>query len=102
DAGDMRLVVTEAGRIEPTIDVEPVGLAAAFEVVETRHLLRLRGDDDLAATIERDPMLGAEAGHRLAPLGAEPGTGRAGFVVETGMEDAAVVAGLMGGDAVLR
>src|SRR5262249_30632110 len=52
--------------------------------------------------IEGDAVLDAEASHCLAPLGAEPGAGGTRLVVETGMENAAVVTRLMRRDAIFR
>jgi hypothetical protein len=54
-----------------------------------------RGDDDLADGIDADPVLGAELLHQARTLDAEPRLVRARLVVDPGVDDAAVVAGLV-------
>ena len=58
-------------------------------------------DDDLAAAVVGNAVLLAEAVHGLAARDAVARFERARLVVEAGMDDAAVVAGLVGGQAVL-
>src|SRR5581483_1012720 len=62
---------------------------------------RVGGDDELAAPLVRDAVLGAEPVHPLAAVGAVAGLGRPGLVVQAGVDDAAVVAGLVAGEFAL-
>ena len=95
DAGDVRLELADLLGPEPPHAVEAVRAPAALELVERRQLASRRGDDDLAAALVRHAVLLAEAVHELAALDAVPRLQRARLVVEAGVDDAAVVAGLV-------
>jgi hypothetical protein len=58
---------------------------------ERRHFVRRCSDDELAASRVRDVVCGAEGVEQVAPLDAEPRLQRAGWIVEAGVDDAAVV-----------
>ena len=76
-------------------------MPAALQLGQGRQLALVGGDDDLAAALVGDAVLGAEAVHQLAALGAVPRLERAGLVVEPGVNDAAVVPGLVCGEFAL-
>ena len=80
-------------------DLQPgyaVGLRPGPQRLETRQFLLVQGHDELAGLAERDGMgLGERFEFGLA-LAAQPRLERPGCVVQAGVEDAAVVAGLMG------
>ena len=60
--------------------------------------LSVDGDDHLAADFVGDPSSCAELLHRLLAGPAVERLERAGLVVDAGVQDAGVVAGLVGGD----
>ena len=95
----MRLVLTQLLRIEPLDPREAVLASPALELVEPRELALGHGHDHLAATLVGDPLLRGESEERLPSRGAQPRLARARLVVEAGVDDAAVVAGLVKGQA---
>ena len=71
-------------------------------LVETAEALQLgfiHGDDELAADFVGDAVVAAEGGHFLDAGDGEAGLQGAGLVIEAGVEDAAVVAGLVKANA---
>ena len=67
-------------------------------VLERGHALYFEGigrDEEFPAGLERDPVVATELLGRDRALAAEPGLQRAGLVVDAGVDDAAVVAGLV-------
>ena len=82
--------------------LEPVGFSAPVQFFEPRELARVGRHDDLAAAFMRDAVLRAKAIHRFAAFNAIARLHRAGLVVKAGMDDAAVMPGLVGGEAVFR
>jgi hypothetical protein len=68
---------------------------------QTRQFIRPHGYHQLSATASRDALFGTEAVHGLLPGATHPRLAGAGFVVEAGMDDAAVVSRLMLGEPVL-
>jgi hypothetical protein len=72
---------------------------AREELVQTRNLRLVGGDDDLAAAIVRNAVLVAVGVERAASIHAELRLQGSGGVVDAGMDDAAVVTRLVGGDA---
>ena len=75
-----------------------VGLAALEDVGQPREFFSLGGDDHLAAEVEGHALGLAELLHRQLALAAVLGLERAGLVVDARVEDAGVVARLVGGD----
>ena len=69
------------------------------QFVERRELGCLGGDNNLAADRMRNTLLFAELHHGRGAFNAKLGLERAGLVVEPGVDDAAVVACLVQGDA---
>ena len=74
--------------------------ASALELVEGAELAVVEGDDELAAALVRHVVLVAVGVEGVAALGAELGLQRARLVVDAGVDDAGVVARLVGGDLV--
>ena len=74
-------------------------LSTAFEEsAKARQFLFGSGDYDFSADFVRDGMLAAEVDHLANPADGESRLSRAGFVIESGMKHAAVVAALMTAD----
>ena len=96
-AGNVRLMFLDLLGREPAHAGQTIGPAPAFEVVQGGNFARFRGDDDFAAAFMADVVLLAEAIHFLPADGAILGLEGTGLVVEPAVNDAAVVAGLMGG-----
>ncbi len=69
-------------------------------MLEARNFFLIGSDDQLAAFLEGNAVVAAEALHRSSAGDAVARLQRAGAVIEAGVNDAAVVAGLVGGDAV--
>ena len=82
---------------------ETSGHVATITLNRPERLNAINGTllDDLAAALMRQSMLGAETIHRLAACDAVVGLERAGLVVESGVDHAAVVAGLVCGQVTL-
>ena len=72
-----------------------------MQLLEARNFFLTGRDDQLAAFLEGNAVVAAEALHRGSAGDAVARLQRAGAVIKPGMNDAAVVAGLVGGDAVL-
>ncbi len=77
---------------------EAVLLAAGVEVVEAGEFGGVGGDDEFAADFVADGVLLTEGEHLADAVDGEAGFGGAGFVIEAGVEDSGVVAGLMAAD----
>ncbi len=101
EAGGVRLETADLLRSDAAHALKAVGRSPPLQLVETRQLLGIGGDDQLAAALVGDSLLGAEAVERPCALDAEPRLEGARLVVEAGVDDAAVVAALVGGDAIL-
>src|SRR5262249_2472430 len=71
---------------------------ATFEFLKGREFALISGNDELPAAIVRDAVLLAEAVHEFAAFGAVLRLGRTRLVIETGVNHAAVVPGLVLGD----
>src|SRR2546425_4897640 len=67
------------------------------ERLQAWQLVLAGGDDALAAAVDADAVGSAELHHQPRALDAEPRLGGAGLVVDAGVDDAAVVAGLVRG-----
>ena len=82
---------------EGTQAIEAVGDAAATEFLESRQFKGVGGDDNFATNLVRDGFGTAEVEELLITGSAVGGFETSGFVVEAGVDDAAVVSGLMAG-----
>ena len=69
-----------------------------MEVVKAGEFGGVSGDDKLAADFVADGVLLTEGEHLADAIDGEPGFGRAGLVVEAGVEDSGVVPRLMAAD----
>ena len=70
-----------------------------MELLEARNFFRTGSYDQLAAFLEGNAVVAAETLHRGGAGNAVAGFQRSGAVIEPGVNNAAVVAGLVGGDA---
>ena len=76
----------------------PLRRTAAGELCHARQLVGRRGDDHLAAHLVRQVVATAERDRLAIALHGELRLEAAGRVVEPGMDDVGVVAGLVGGE----
>ena len=96
----MRLDFAELFGLEHAQSRNFVRNPALVQLLQPRNFLRTGRDYELAAFLERNSLLpakalhGSRAGHAVARLQ------RTGFVIETGVNDPAVVPGLMGRDVI--
>ena len=100
DAGEadaVRLELADLFRADAVAD-DAVLRAAFDERFHPREFGFFDGDDDLAAEVEGDVLARAELLHRGFAGAAIDRFERAGPVVDAGMHDAGVAAGLMAGD----
>ena len=98
-AGDARAVGLELGDLlgaQAPQARHRVGAAAALELVQARELALVQRDDDLAAALDGDAALLAVGVQARGALDAQPRLQRARLVVDAGVDDAGVVAGLAG------
>ena len=73
-------------------------MAAGIEVVKAGKFGGVSGDDKLAAYFVANGVLLTEGEHLADAIDGEPGLGRAGLIVEAGVEDSGVVSCLMAAD----
>jgi hypothetical protein len=95
EPADVWLELPELVRPQPAEPRDLVRVAAPLELVEARQLGLTDGDDRLAAATGRDPARAAEVVELARAGDAEPRLQRARFVVDAGMDDAAVASGLV-------
>ena len=100
DGRDVRLVLARLGGGQPR-DGQPVGEASLVEVAQGAQLGLLGRDDELAGDLVRDPLGTGEVEQRLRPGAAPARLEAAGWVVEPGVDDAAVAPGLVARPVVL-
>src|SRR6266404_7753596 len=84
------------------LEAHTVRAASLLQQCQARQFVNPNCHYQLSATPSRHAFFGAEAIHRLLTVAAHPRLERPGFVIEAGMDDAAVVSGLMPGESVLR
>ena len=95
EAGGVGFDLAELGGVEPLEAFEAILLTADFEVAEAGEFGFGGGDDDLAADVVGDGVLAAEFGHEPDSADGEAGLQRARLVVESAVEDTAVVRALV-------
>ena len=95
EAADVGLDFEHFFALEEAEAGEAVGGAAFVEAVEAFEFGFVGGDDEFAADFVGDGVGLAEGDHFADAGDGEPGLEGAGLVVEAGVEDAAVVAGLV-------
>ena len=97
DAGGVRLDFLDLLRIQFPQALQAVGISAFPQIFQTRQFVLGRGDDDFPALFVRDAVRPAEGEHLLQTLHGAFRLFRAGFVIKSRMQHAAVVAGLVRG-----
>ena len=95
DARHVRFAFSNSFRTQPFQTEQSISQASPFQPFKGRYFIFCRGNDYLAATLMGNTMVLAVAIHGLPAQGAVPGFERAWFVVQAGMNYAAVVPGLM-------
>jgi hypothetical protein len=102
DAAGVGLDLADLVLVQPPQAGDPVGLAAELELGEAGQLRLVDGDDQLAVALEGQALCRAVLGEESRPLDAEPRLQRARGVVDAGVDDAARMPRLVGGDSVRR
>src|SRR5580704_9265468 len=101
DTAAVRLELQQFFALQHSQAGDSVGLAALHEGLQAGDLGVADGDDDFAGDLVGKVMFAAESHHGGCAFYAQLGFQRSGFVVNTGVDDATVVAALVAGDAVL-
>jgi hypothetical protein len=101
EAGGVGFDLAELGGVEPLEAFEAILLAAGFEVAEALDFGFAGGDNDLAADLMGDGVLAAEIGHEPDSAHGKAGFQRAVLVVESAVENTAVVRALVAAGAIL-
>ena len=101
DAVHVRLDLAQLGAGQPTHAGHAVGPGLLLDRAEPVLLDLVEGDEHLAARVVPDAVLLAELPQHPDALAAQGRLERAGLVVETGVHDAAVAAGLVCREPVL-
>ena len=99
-ADDAGLVLRQLPTVEP-FGIEAVLDAASEEGAEPLELQIVCGHNELAALLERQAVMSADFARRLDARPAERRLQAAGGIIDAGMDDAAVVPGLVGSDFLL-
>ncbi len=100
DRADVRLVLAGLLRGDPP-GGDAVGHRAVGELLQAGHLGGGGGDDELAADVDRDALRPGVLRHRPGAGGGHRRLEAARGVVQAGVDDAGVAAGLVQGQAVL-
>ena len=95
DSGRVRFELANPLGADLFESFDPVRLAPLANRGEGRELALVQSDDELAAVLERDPVIRSEPLERGLALAAELRLPRSGRVVEARVQHSAVVAGLM-------
>ena len=101
DPPDLRFDLTDPFRSEPGEAGHAVGPGPAFKLIEGAQLALPGGHDQLAGPPETDAVFGTELFELEPALCAEACLERSGGIVDTGVENAAVVARLVEREPVL-
>ena len=88
-------------RFDPPQAGNPVGLAAALELIEPGKLTLVGGDDQLAVLARLDSPLAAIGVEQAGPLDTEPRLERSRRVVDARVDHPAGMGGLVGRQPVL-
>ena len=96
----MRLYLTKLVAIHHAQSGHAVGNPPLMQLLQARNLLRAGRDHQLAALLEWNTLLLAKALHGSSACDAVLRLQRTGFVVETGMDNPAIVTRLMGRDMI--
>ena len=101
ETGRVRLDVGDARPLDPGETRHAVGRGRDLQRVEPTDLRLVDGDDQLAALLVRQLALPAVIPQQLTAAGAQDGLEAAGLVVDAGVHDPGVVAGLVSAETVL-
>ena len=101
EAGGMGFDFAELGGIEPLETFEAILLAARFQFAEAGNFGFVGGDDDFPADVMGDSVFAAEIGHEPDSAHGEAGFQRARLVIESTVEDTAVVRALVAAGTIL-
>ena len=77
--------------------LQPIGHASPMKLIEARQLFLARCHDHFAAQFIGHRIFVAEFDQRFSPGDTATGLQRSGAIIESGMNDTAVVAGLVPG-----
>jgi hypothetical protein len=100
DARDVGLEFAQLGLLQPADARDAVGQGAALQFAELDGLGLATRDDELAALVVGEPLLLAVRLEEPDALAGQGRLGGAGGVVDAGVDDAGVAAGLVLGDLV--
>ena len=98
-AAGVRLDLGDLAAVNPAQARDLVLATPALQLVESRQLGLVRGDDQLAVAARLDPALVAVGVEQPRALDAEPRLERARGVVDAGVDHPARVRGLVGGES---
>ena len=101
EAGGVGFNLAELGGVEPLKAFEAVLVAAGFEIAEALDFGFVRGDNDFSADFMGDPVFAAEIGHEPDSADGKACFQRARLVVESTVEDTAVVRALVAAGTIL-
>ena len=101
EAGSVGLDLAELDGVEPLKTFEAVLLAADFEVTQALDFGLIDGNNDLPADFMGDGVLAAEIGHEPDSADGKACFQRARLVVESTVEDTAVVRALVAAGTIL-
>ena len=96
----VRLDLPHFGGIQHAQAFQTVGAAAVVEIVEARQFFAIHRHHQLAADLVGDAIFLAELHHLPDAVHSQASLYRARFIVETAVQHAAIVAGLMFPDRV--
>ena len=99
ESGRMRFELADLARPDAAQARHAVLPGRPLERVQATDLVGVDGDDQLAAGVEGQPVLGAVVLEQPPAAGAQLGLEAARPVVDAGVHDPRVVAGLVGADA---
>ena len=95
--GDARLERGEC-RARDLMHLDIIELTAYFQITEALHLDRCGGDNEFAAVLDRNAVLSAKLLGFAIPSAAQACFQGARCIVHTGVNDSAVMTGLVGGN----
>ena len=95
DAGGMRFNLPDLFRHQFAQTEQTVGVASLPEIFQTGQFALMGGNDNLAALFMGHPVFPAKRNHLLQATDTQSRLLRTRLVVKTGVEHAAVVAGLV-------
>ena len=103
-AGRVGFDLPNGSALEPLQAAQSIGRSTRFELAQSHDFGRVHREHDLSANIMRDPILATKGHHLPNTLHGKLRLERAGFVVESAMQNAGVVTALVaaGGGILLQ